>query len=173
MIEVVIYISLAVVLGAMVRVYKAKKSGLYYNIKRDPENIHPKLEKYNKNIHFISSPSNYLQMGMVFALVFTICRLLAPELNAQHLVSSVFASYLIAWGQSTLASYWWQIWINRGSGLPDIDPNENYKSEFAWGKISFWFSSSQLFNSKKSIALPFIGALQVIIGILVMVFFLS
>lgn len=182
MIELSIYIILAVVFGAIVRIYKAKKSGLFYNLKRIEKSIiHPKLMKYYKNIHFISSPSNYLQQAMVFILVFAICRLLsahgfhgevfiAPIFHVKKLFFMLLASFLIAIGQSTLASYWWQIWINRGSGLPDIDPKENHMSEFAWGKISFWFSSGKLFNGKRSKFLPFVGALEVIIGLLIIYF---
>lgn len=165
-----ILILIASILGANSRIWRAKKNGLFYNTRRaankiDMEKIHPKLLKYYKNIHFISSPANYVNQAMFAVLVFCIFYLLAPF----HWIM-IPAACMVAWGQSTLASYWWQIWINRGSGLPDIDPNENHMSEFAWDNISFWFSAGKLFNGKRSIFLPIVGALQILAGFLTIYF---
>ena len=168
MIEICIYIILAAVFGAVVRIYKSKKNGIVYNLHRDPKNIHPKLQKYNSNLHFISSPANYFQQFAFFFMVLPIARLLAPEVTFNNIGLSILSAGLIAVGQSTLASYWWQIWINRGAGLPDIDPNENHMSEFAWGKINFWFSTGKLFNGERSIYLPFLGAIQILAGLLLL-----
>ena len=165
MIELIIYIILGSLCGASVRIYHSIHNGLFYNTNRDKKNIHPKLLKFYKNIHFISSPMNYLQQFMAFFYSLAFIRLLHLEFDVKTIIMQIVAAFFIAIAQSTLASYHWQIWINRGSGLPDIDPNENHKSEFAVGKTSFWFSTGKLFNGKRSIFLIPLGLLYLAISI--------
>mgnify|MGYP006133424511 CR=1 FL=1 len=168
-ITTIIFILLGVLCGAIVRIYKAKKSGLfYYNRGSKSKPIHDGLRKYNDNIHYISSPANYFQQFMVFFFILAIVYKdygLFDTFSFSYYVINIGSAFLIAIGQSNLASYHWQIWINRGCGLPDIDPNENHKSEFAWGKFSFWFSSGKFFNGKRSILLIFVGIIEISLGI--------
>ena len=172
-IEIIIYIVLACICGAGRRIYASINNGIFYLAQRIQSNkktvIHEKLKKYYNNIHFVASPANYLQQFMVFFLMMGINRLIFPEITLLVYLLLILSAFLIAVGQSTLASYHWQIWINRGSGLPDIDPNENHKSEFAVGNKSFWFSTGKLFNGKRSIFLILLGIIQIVLGILIII----
>ena len=172
MIEFIIYILLGSICGAGVRIYHAIHNGLFYNVVRAESNIHPKLLKYFKNIHALSSPMNYLQQLMAFFYVFAAIRIMNPEFS-WIIILEIIAAGLIALGQSTVASYHWQIWINRGSGLPDIDPNESEKTEIVLFGYSFWISTGKLFNGKNSVYLPLIGLLYITIAIFIIFFFIT
>ena len=67
---------------------------------------------------------------------------------------------------SPKAGYWYQAWINRGSGLPDVDVNENPKAEFAlhaFGKdYSFWWSRP--WYGKRRVWAQYFGVLMMLAG---------
>jgi hypothetical protein len=123
---------------ALLRVFSGMKSGAFY-----AKCMHPgtKCEPYVQNLHRIEAPQWYVQFATFFVLVFLVA---LRGTGLYDIMYTLLGSYLLVQGASSAASYWYQAWINRGSGLPDVDPDENPKAEFAlhaFGKdYSFWWS---------------------------------
>lgn len=165
MIETIIYISIAVILGFFMRILDAMKSGCFYSVSRgDRENKF--LKKEIKNIHYIQTPLWYCQFGIIGILLFAIFRLINPDIIWMNLL----AAYLISQGTSAFASVFYQGYINVGSGLPFIDENENRKMEFAIPIINktiwikrFWYGKRRAYIS------TFGGLLMIISGLIIVI----
>lgn len=150
---------------AMLRVFSGMKNGAFY-----AKAMHPgtKCEPYVQNLHRIEAPQWYVQFGTFFVLVL----LVGLGAKTHDIMYTIIGSYLLAQGASSAASYWYQAWINRGSGLPDVDPNENPKAEFAlhvFGKdYSFWWSRP--WYGKRRIWSQYFGVLMMLAGTAIICF---
>ena len=158
-IEITIYLFVACVLNAYRRVLSGKKNGCFYGKNVNPPA--PELEKSIKNLHYIETPAWYSQFGALFFFAFAIFRLLHPETDL--ILREFLAAMLVTMGSSGMANYYYQGYINDGSGLPWLDPNENPKSEFAFGPIRFWWWRPWCGRARKYV--PFFGAASVVTGI--------
>lgn len=166
-IEVTIYIVLALFLMTLRRIISGMKNGCFYGKNANP--LPEKLADYIKNIHFLESPAWYVQFGAVFLFILALFRTIHPEWDLRTLGLELLADYLLTMGSSAMASYHFQGYINHGSGLPWIDPNENPKSEFAikiFGKkYSYWWNRP--WKGKWKLYSIFFGAVEIIIGIII------
>lgn len=163
-----IYIVVACVIGAMVRVAFSIALALFYDAFDSDDVFNERLKFYADNVHGLASPANYLMQGIFFVWVFTLTHNINPSYELNILVPKSLCAFFIAVGQSTLGSHDWQKWINRGNGRPDYDPNENHMSEFKIGHFSFWYSTLKVFNGKKSRWLILLGSLLIVTGINIM-----
>lgn len=168
MIEIIIYLSIGILCMAYRRVISGIKNGAFYG--KNNKKARPEIKPYIKNIHKAETPAWYTQFVGMGAFVFAIARLLNPEISFLTILFQFIASSLIVMGTSGLASNDFQKWINRGAGLPDFDPKENEKSEFAWGNVSIWWNTWWVGKFRK--ILPYLAALEIIIGIIWIFFFI-
>lgn len=152
---------------AYVRVLSGLDNGCYYA--RGAGRRPPELVKYMDNIHNIETPYWYAHFGSTGIYVLIICSFLAPQ---QFFLWHIAESVLCTMGASAAANYKYQYFINIGSGLPGIDPNENPKSEFAFifkGKsYSFWWSRPWYGERRRYV--PVAGVVAVIAGLLLVLF---
>jgi hypothetical protein len=162
MIETIIYIVLAVLLIGSAHIWSAIKSGCFYA--KCSGILYPKLlKKYILNLHYVQTPFWYSLFGAFGILLIAIFRLLNPQI----ILLDILSAYLISQGTSTLCGPFYQGFINVGSNLPFIDPNENKSMELAnpltnkthWIK-RFWYGKNRIY-------LAFIGLLMIIIGIFI------
>jgi hypothetical protein len=166
--ETAIYIIISVVLIFSVRVLDAIKSGCFYAARRREE---PKeLKKYMDNLHFVQTPFWYCLFGAFFMLLFTIFRLINPEVSLVSISLNLLYSWLIAQGTSAIAGYHYQKYINIGSGVPAIDPNENKKMEFANPFTSKTIWIRRFWRGKIRYYLPFIWLPIVLLVIYLAIF---
>jgi hypothetical protein len=137
LITTAILLALAVAGFALLRVYSGMKNGAFYAKCMYPDTP---LQPYVENLHRIEAPQWYVMFGSLFVLVLAVGLLIGHH----GLLVTLLAAALVAQGASALASYKYQAYINLGSNLPAVDPNENPKAEFAFrlgGKnYSFWWS---------------------------------
>lgn len=157
--ETIIYISLAALLIASTHVWSAIKSGCFYG-----KNIKPnKLEKYINNLHYVQTPFWYSLFGAFGILLICIFRLLNP----QFILLDVLSAYLISQGTSTLAGPFYQGFVNIGSNLPFIDPNENHSMELANAATNKTIWIKRFWYGKRRVYLSIIGLIMIVIGIII------
>lgn len=161
MIETIIYLVISCLLGAYHRVLGGMKNACFYAKGSNP--IPPLLDKYVKNLHYIETPSWYSQFGSMFFMCFAIFRLVDPTVEFWVIFREFWAAMFITMGSSGMASYFYQGYINVSAGKPFMDPNENPKSEFAFGPIRFWWPRP--WGGRFRQYTPFIGTIDLIIGI--------
>jgi len=169
MFEIIIYLVFVVLLTSVRRVISGMKNGAFYG--RNTKPLPPKLAKYIKNIHFLETPAWYTQFGSLFFAVFAIFRLIHFNTGIEFdfwqgllcFIIQLTATLVVCMGSSGMANFHFQGYINHGSSLPWVDPNENPLSEFAFGPISFWWKRPWYGKRRKYIIL--LGFLSVILGI--------
>lgn len=146
-IEVMIYLSLALILSSIRRVISGAKNGCFYGKNLNP--LPSKLKRSILNLHFLETPAWYTQYGAVFFFCLALLRVLHPEVSLYTIGLSCLISLLFTMGSSSMASWHFQGYINHGSGLPWEDPNENKKSEFAIFGFSFWWPRPWYYKRRK------------------------
>ncbi len=173
MIETVIYLILSVLLVASAHIWSAVKSGCFYFAMRDggvnPLEKPELLKKYIFNLHYAQTPFWYSLFGAFGILLFAMFRLMNPTVDVLTILMNLLAAYLVAQGTSAMAGPFYQGFVNVGSGLPFIDPNENKSMELAdpitgkkkWVK-RFWYG-------KRRAYLAIGGLLMAVAGILLAV----
>ena len=165
MILLAVGLALAAAGMAMLRVFSGMKNGAFY-----AKGMYPNtpLQPYVENLHRIEAPQWYVAAATYFVLVFIIATLVGRH----GILVNALAAGLIAQGQSAIAGYKYQAFINLGSNLPAVDVNENPKAEFAmrlFGKnYSFWWSRP--WYGKRRRFSPVIGVLLVSAGIALICF---
>lgn len=159
-VEVTIYIFIAVILSAIRRVISGMKNGAFYG-KYGYHN--PKLSKYIRNLHFLETPAWYTQFGAVFFFVFALFRAVYYSVDGWDILLQFVYAMMVTMGTSAAASYHFQGWINYGEGSPFHNPKEDKMSEFAWGPISFWWNRGILDKYKKVVSI--LGAIVALVGI--------
>lgn len=161
-IEIYMYIFIALVLCSLRRVISGMKNGCYYS--KYSVYATPLLDKYKKNLHFLETPAWYTQFGCLFLLLLSVFRLINPTYEFIPFMLKILYSIIVTMGCSGLANYHFQGYINHGSNLPFVDPDENPKSEFALGPINFWWIRPWCGNRRKYV--PFIALIFMVIGLL-------
>lgn len=136
-IEILIYLIIIILLGAIRRVLNGMGNATFYS-KGNP-NPPKELIKYINNYHYLATPMWYTLYSMIFFGALAIARLISPDYTILNYLKEILASYLIMMGSSGMGNYWYQGYINLSAGLPFEDKKENPKSEFALGKIHFWW----------------------------------
>jgi len=164
-IEIMIYLVTAGTLSACSRVIGGIKNGCYYakgNWRPD------QLKKYMDNLHYAETPNWYCLFGSLFLCAFAIFRTTRQEYEWILFFKQFLSALLVAYGSSGSASYCYQGFINVGSNLPWLDPNENPRSEFAFGPIKFWWSRP--WGGKVRKFLPYIGIISLLAGVIIGLF---
>ena len=167
LVEITIYCLIALFLSSVRRVISGMKNGCFYAKGNKWET--PKLIKYIKNLHFLETPAWYSQFGSVYLFYFALLRCVNYNTNPYEILIQLIASLLVTMGASAMASYHFQGYINHGSNLPWVDENENPKSEFAFGLISFWWNRP--WHGKRRKYSIFGGIIMIIIGIYLGIFY--
>ncbi len=166
--EIISYVIIALLLSSMRRVISGMKNGCFY-AKGNSYDV-PRLKKYIDNLHYIETPAWYTQFGSVFFFVFAIIRLMNHETDLSYF-SELLSGLLITIGSSAIASYHYQGYINLGSNEPFVFEDENYHpehphmSEFALGKIHFWWHRPWYGKRRKYLIVT--GGLSIVLGILI------
>ncbi len=161
-IEIFIYLILAAILCAVRRAISGAKNGCFYA--KGNKYPTPLLDDYIKNIHYLETPAWYSQFGAFFLVVFAVFRLVDYNYEFLMILKQFTAAMIVTMGSSGIASYHFQAFINHGCNLPLVDPNENPKSEFAFGPIKFWWNRPWCGKRRKWI--PFVAFISVVLGLL-------
>jgi hypothetical protein len=164
MIEIIIYLTIALSAFAYRTVLSGRKNGCFYHKNDNP--LPKMLEREIKNLHFIETPAWYCQTIGIFFFTFAITRLINSDFNINILIGLI-ASLLISIGAYTLPSYWYQRGVT--AGLKKDDELDDYDKEYTevaivlFGKkIQFW--KKQLFYNKRRKLAIYVGILEIIIG---------
>lgn len=103
--------------------------GVFYaKGRRDVARLHPRIRRALENIHSLG-PEDATWLALAFGLP------VAAALFAMGFVwSAVPAAAIAGYGWFLWGDTRYQVWINRGCGLPDFDPNEHPRSEVDVGR---------------------------------------
>lgn len=159
--EIIIYLVTIVILGAIQRIISGLKNATFYA--KGSSGPAPQLQKYIRNYHFLETPNWYSTYGVVFLAIWTASRMLHVYCSTTTFFIQLFAAFLTTMGTSGLTNYWYQGYINLGAGLPFENPNENPKSEFALGKVKFWWPRP--WGGKRRKYIVVISAISIIVGL--------
>ncbi len=127
-----LYLLIALGLSAVQRTFSAKKNGVFYGKGVDKVKDE-RLRLWISNIHIITNQEYRAYWGAMFFYLMSFFTILG-----WGFIISVIMSGILTQLSSATASYHWQKWINLGSGLPEIDPNEKPFWEFTIGSKSYW-----------------------------------
>ena len=168
--EIAIYIVIAISCFIIRTVISGRKNGCFYYKNTKP--LPPLLEKYIKNLHFIETPAWYVQTIGIFFLVFSICRLIKPEIELLSIAIQFIATLLITVGSYTAPSYYYQVGITGGLVSDDkLDSDYGNKSEVAiklGDKVILQFWKTRWFANKGRKVAQWIGIIEILIGISLM-----
>lgn len=159
--EIVIYVFLAGLLSALLRVIGGAKNACFYAKGNTP--YHKLLVKYINNLHFLETPAWYSHFIFQFFLCLSIYRLFHIEQGVLGYIISFVGAYLTSMGSSSIAGTFYQGFINVASGKEFIDLTENKKSEFALGNFSFWWYRP--WYGKRRIYASVLGLITLLAGI--------
>lgn len=157
----IILIVVFILLICSAHIFSAIKSACFYaKGTRNADN--PKLKIYVRNLHFVQTPFWYSLFGAMAVILFVLFRVMNPN----ELLVNILSAYLIAQGSSTMTGVVYQGYINIGSGLPFVNPNENKRMELAnpftgktiWIK-RFWYG-------KRRVYLSFVGLIMITLGLI-------
>lgn len=158
--ETIIYIMVSTLLIGSAHVWSAVKSGCFYGVASGNRPV--MLEKYIKNLHYAQTPFWYSLFGGFFFMLLCVFRLLNP----QWVLLDVVSAYLVMQGCSSMCGPLYQGFVNVGSGLPFVDPNENTRMELAdpltgnkmWVP-RFWHGRNRVWLSGVGLAMAVLGML--------------
>lgn len=166
MLEIIIYIWLAVILIAGAHIWSAIKSGMFYAASSGtkPDD----LKEYMANMHLVQTPFWYSLFGGFFFMLLALFRVMNPENDLQNISLDVICAVVVMYGTSSMAGPLYQGFINIGGGRPFTDPNE--KREFELGNPftgkTHWFKKFW-FGYRRWWLMP-IGFIATIIAIVIM-----
>lgn len=121
--------------------------GVFYAM-GNQQNFHTAIDFFIENIHRAATPTYYGLIGTPFLLLTILFyQFQLPELFflnwiniTNQWVLSISHAFILSMSGSFIGSTTYQGFINIGSGLPFIDPDEKMWSEFnLFGLISFWW----------------------------------
>lgn len=136
----------ALLLNSARRIISGAKNAALYAKGKYVGDIPGYIFRWIQNLHRLESPAWYAQFGAVF--LFLVAYQVKGEWSYPNVWSASDTWYLLevvgiallgAQSASALAGPLFQGPINQASGKPFIDRNENPKSEFVLGPISFWW----------------------------------
>jgi len=158
---VYIYLLIAIALSVVQRSTSSKKNGSFYG-KKNPNVTDERIKLWVSNIHIITNQEYRAYWGSIFFYLMAFF-----TLSDFGFVKSIIFSTVLAQLTSATASYHWQKWINLGSGLPEIDPNESNKWELTIFGRSFWVP--KFWIGKRRIWISILSG----ISILIIIFMIS
>lgn len=133
----IIFLTLGLLCMSYLRVIHARKNGIFYakgnlaNLK-DFDEASAKIKRWTKNIHIVTNQEYRAQYIGMFCFVMAV---LIPHASWWF---AILLSVALTQLASAIACYGWQKWINVGSGLPAIDPNEPSHYELTLFGKSYW-----------------------------------
>lgn len=142
-----------IIFTALTRANSAKKNAAFY-AKRNVSVTDERVLEWTKNIHI---PTNqvyrtwWMSAFSFLALIFSM---------AYSIEWALIHSLVLTTLTSASVSDQWQKWINLGSGLPAVDPNELPKWEFTWKDKSWWIP--KFWYGKRRIVLSWIARLAIL-----------
>jgi hypothetical protein len=127
-----IYLLIALGLSALQRTFSAKKNAAFYG-KGVNKVKDERVKLWISNIHIITNQEYRAYWGSMFFYLMSFFMILDWSFLPSVIISAILTQL-----SSATASYHWQKWINLGSGLPEVDPNEKTSWELTlWGR-SYW-----------------------------------
>ncbi len=151
-----LYLFISLLLASCQRGISARKNGVFYG-KKNPSVTDSNIKKWIANIHIITNQEYRAYYGSLF---FFLMSFLSTELSFWW---SILTSLILTQLTSAVASYSWQKWINLGSGLPPVDPNEPLKYELTIFDKSYWIP--KFWRGKRRIWISIISGI-ILTGIL-------
>lgn len=127
-----LYLLIALGLSSLQRTFSAKKNAAFYGKGVDKVKDE-RVKLWISNIHIITNQEYRAYWGAMFFYLMSFFTLLD-----WGFLSSIITSGVLTQLSSAVAGYHWQKWINLGSGLPEVDPNEKPSWELTIGGKSFW-----------------------------------
>jgi len=127
-----IYLLIALGLSALQRTFSSKKNGVFYG-KGNLAVTDSRLKSWISNIHIITNQEYRAYWGSIFFYIMSFL-----TVSVLDIICSIILSLVLTQLVSATASYHWQKWINLGSGLPSVDPNELRKWELTFNNKSYW-----------------------------------
>lgn len=155
-----IYLLIAIILSVILRSTSSKKNGVFYG-KKNPGVTDSRIKLWISNIHIITNQEYRAYWGSIFFYIMAFL----TSVNFGFF-KSVLISCILTQLTSASASYYWQKWINLGSGLPEVDPNEPNKWELTISGKSYWVP--KFWTGKRRIYISIISMIM----ILVIIFFI-
>ncbi|MFK5893724.1 MAG: hypothetical protein QM504_10940 [Pseudomonadota bacterium] len=160
-IEISIYILIAMGMFSYRRVMSGRKNGCFYHKNDDP--LPPFLVDEIKNIHNIESPSWRVQTIGVFLMVLAIQRIGNYSFDFWHIVIQLAITGVITLGTIQTPSYHFQRGITAGL-KQDWELDSITKSEVVIPIINVRFWKPRLFNNRGRIVAQWLGVIEIITG---------
>ncbi len=157
---VYIYLLVAIALSVVQRSTSSKKNGVFYG-KKNPSVTDERIKLWISNIHIITNQEYRSYWGSIFFYLMAFF-----TASGIGFLWSVVLSIGLTQLTSSTASYHWQKWINLGSGLPEIDPNESTKWELTIFGKSYWMP--KFWVGKRRIWISILSGILIIIAIIIM-----
>jgi hypothetical protein len=170
MLEIIIYILIALGLFGYRTVISGKKNGCFYHKLDKP--LPPYLKREILNLKFLETPAWYCQTIGIFFLMFAITRLINPVFGWNILVGAA-SSLITVIGTYTFPSYWYQrdvtVGLKEDNELDAADEEYSEVAIMIFGKkIQFW--KKQLFYNERRKLSIYVGILEIMIGIILLFF---
>jgi len=169
-IEIIIYVLIAASFFVYRTILSGQKNGCFYHKNDNP--LPPFLFREINNIHFLETPAWYAQSLGVFILLLAINRSLNYSFDFWTIIVQITISGLITLGTVQAASYHFQRGIT--AGLKDDEHLDNTNDSevaiviFGW-KIQFW--KGRLFSNKKRKLAQWLGIIEILSGIALMIIY--
>lgn len=131
---VISFIAAGLLLSVARRIVSGCKNAAFYGQQRHVQTLPGYIFRWIQNIHKLETPAWYAQFGAVACFMIAVALLVGKTVQE----ATVFG-FAVTMFTSAMAGPLYQGPINQSVGRPFIDPGENPKSEFAWGRISVWW----------------------------------
>jgi len=166
--EISIYILIAMAMFSYRRVMSGRKNGCFYHKNDNP--LPPFLKDEINNIHNIESPSWRVQTIGVFLMVLCGQRMGNYSLDFWHIVIQLAITGLITLGTIQAPSYHFQRGITAGLKEDwELDATNQSEVIFKLFGISFW--RRRLFNNKGRIVAQWLGIIEILSGVFLMILY--
>lgn len=127
------------------RALSGAKNAAFYGTTTKINVIPGYIFRWINNLHRLESPAWYAQFGAMFFFVLAFSLKCESPVDATATARALFflkhagIAMLATMSASSIASPFFQGFINQSTGEPFTDRQENPKSEFVLGIISFWW----------------------------------
>jgi hypothetical protein len=153
---VTFFLAVALMASTISRVLSGAQNGVFYS--KNLTNVtDPHIRLWRKNIHHLANEVHRTYMIRTF---FFLMAILWDQTGWLWCISASLALTMLS---SAAASYGWQKWINLGSGLPAVDPNERRDYELTFRGKSWWIPKFWYGERRRWISLAAVVAMFVIL----------